>query len=159
MPVCFFVLAGRLFDFPIKLLQKQTFESSSSGLFSNLVTWSVSLIDFYHYIIMSVAEISSLICFDFPLTGFWYGLTFRFFSGGVLSFSTRAFPFPSTSTTLLWGLGAAHCANSMSMIPSDSSLKTVLWRNCNFSKYLETGNFDDPVPDLCFNWRFQIHLL
>ena len=34
----FFVLAGRLFDFPIKLLQKQTFESSSSGLFSNLVT-------------------------------------------------------------------------------------------------------------------------
>ena len=97
---------------------------------------------------------SSLVCFDFAFIGFWKGSTFRFFLGDINSFSTRAFSFPSTLTTLLSRLGEAPCAKSMSLLPSDSSLETVSWRNCSYSKYLQTGTFDDPAPDLCLSWDF-----
>ena len=93
---CFF-LAGRRFDRHIKVLQKCTSESSSSGLFNNLVTCSVWFTVFI--IITSVVEISSLICFDLIPLDFRFELTFRFFYGSVTLWVTGTLPFCSLSTT------------------------------------------------------------
>ena len=153
--VCFF-LPGRLFNRLIKLSQKYTSESSFSGLFNNLVSWSISLTVFFYHRISSWNVFPSLFWFPTHRVSRRFHFSFLF---RRCYFSTRAFPFPSTSTTLLSGLGEARCVNSMSVLPSDSSLETVSCRNYNCSKYLQAGNFDDLALDLCFKWRFWIHLL